>query len=55
VPGAVSGVTTFSPAAVAALRDRGFLTVADPTFDDVVAAAFRMLTAAWKAGVRAGL
>jgi hypothetical protein len=49
----VSGVITFSPDAIAALRDRGFLTATNPSFDDLVVAAFEMLGAAWKAGIRA--
>ena len=52
-PGSMSGVVTFSPAAIGEFVERGFLTVQDPSFDDVVRANFKMLTAAWRAGIRA--
>jgi hypothetical protein len=39
------------PLPVAALRKAGFLMVANPTFNDVVAAVSAMLTAARKAGI----
>jgi len=51
--GSMSGMVTFSPAAIRGFVERGFLTVQDPSFDDVAQANFKMLTAAWKAGVRA--
>jgi hypothetical protein len=46
-------VIEFTSGVIRAFRERGFLTVAHPTFDDVVAANFAMLTEAWRAGVRA--
>jgi len=52
-PGSMSGIVTFSPAAIRGFVERGFLTVQDPSFDDVARANFKMLTAAWKAGIRA--
>jgi len=52
-PGTVSGVIDFVPGVIKAFRSRGFLTVANPTFDHVVAAAFGMLHAAFQAGIRA--
>ncbi len=36
-----------------ALREVGFLTVDQPATEDIEAAVMTMLTAAWKAGVRA--
>jgi hypothetical protein len=49
----LSGTIHFTAGVIKCFRQRGFITTADPTFDDVVAANFAMLTAAWLAGVRA--
>jgi len=48
----MSGMVTFSPAAIRGFVERGFLTVQDPSFDEVAQANFKTLTAAWKAGLR---
>jgi hypothetical protein len=47
----VSGVIEFTSGVIRTFRERGFLTVAHPTFDDVVPANFAMLTEGWRAGV----
>ena len=52
-PGTVRVVMDFSLGAIQVLRDRGFLTVGQPTAQDIDVAVMGMLTAAWKAGVRA--
>jgi len=53
-PGTITVPMRFSPGAVAALRKAGFLVAAHPAVPaDIEAAVFGMLTAAWRAGVRA--
>jgi hypothetical protein len=50
-PDTVCITLDFSLAAIDALRDRGFLAAGPASPDDIAAAVFAMLNAAWRAGV----